>query len=231
MKKILFFVLLAGTVAMANAQSAVGVTHQNQVYNDGDTITITIPTDADNYHGIGLTNQSNSLLEGLVITLAEVSAGGIEIYAMCTGDVCIPGLVSNPITINIRASYNDFYVDFYNNYPDNTSPSVYTMNVANNDVSTTVVLKFCFEGVGIDQPLSNGSLSAYPNPAEGAVSISYSVEQPATLTVYDVQGRQVASQAVCGTGSVSLNSLPAGVYTYGLTTGNSRSAMRKLVVK
>ena len=160
MKKFLFLMLLAGSAILANAQSAVGVTHQGQVYNDGDTITITIPTDAENYAGIGLKNQSNSRLEGLVITLDEVSLGGIEIFAMCTGTVCIPGLVSNPIDINIRGSYNDFTIDIYNNYPEVTTPSVYTMTVANDDVNTTVVLMFKFEGVGIDEAKAVASLNA-----------------------------------------------------------------------
>ena len=230
MKKFLFLMLLAGSAILANAQSAVGVTHQGQVYNDGDTITITIPTDAENYAGIGLKNQSNSRLEGLVITLDEVSLGGIEIFAMCTGTVCIPGLVSNPIDINIRGSYNDFTIDIYNNYPEVTTPSVYTMTVANDDVNTTVVLMFKFEGVGIDEAKAVASLNAFPNPSDGQVSITYATERPATLNLYDALGRTVRSQQVNGNGTIQLSELPVGVYSYGLIADDSR-IMRKLVVK
>lgn len=231
MKKVLSLILLVGCVAMANAQSAVGVTHQNQTYNDGDTISVTIASNAESYAGIGLKNQSNSRLEGLVITLAPVTVGGIEIYASCTGEVCIPGLVSNPIDINIRGSYNNYMVDFYNNYPEVTTPSVYTMTVANDDVSTTVVLAFKFEGVGIDATEALAGVSAYPNPACGQVSIAYSTEHPAMLELCDMLGRVVRSQQVSGNGTMTVSNLPAGVYSYGLVVDKSRREMKTLVVK
>lgn len=231
MKKILSLILFLGCVAMANAQSAVGVTHQNQTYNDGDTITVTVATDAESYAGIGLKNQSNSRLEGLVITLAPVTVGGIEIYASCTGEVCIPGLVSNPIDINIHGSYNSYMVDFLNNYPEVTTPSVYTMTVANDDVSTTVVLVFKFEGVGIDATEAVAGVSAYPNPAFGQVSIAYSTECPAMLELYDMLGRVIRSQQVSGNGTMTVSNLPAGVYTYGLVVDKSCRGMKRLVVK
>ena len=223
--------LLLGSVVALNAQSVVGVTHQNQVYNDGDTITVTVYTDAESYDGIGLKNQSNSRLEGLVVTLTQETEGGIEIYATCTGEVCIPGLVSNPIDIAIRGSYNSLIFDFYNNYPDNVTPTLYTMNVANANVSTTVVLKFRFEGVGIGQPVFDAKMNAFPNPCDGRVGISYTTEGPATLVVYDMQGRTVRQQGVSGEGTVYIDGLASGIYTYGLTTATSRSVLRKLVVK
>ena len=227
MKKALFLMLFMGSLFLANAQSAVGVTYQSQTYNDGDTITVVVPTTAESFDGIGLKNQSNSRLEGLVVTLTQLTIGSIEIYATCTGEVCVPGLVSNPIDIAIRGSYNSFILDFYNNYPDNTTPSVYTMNVANDNVSTTVVLKFCFAGVGINPVLANAQLSAFPNPAGKQVSITYHVDHPATLEVCDMQGRTVVSQPVSGTGTLSLNDLPAGLYAYGLSGGYKH----KLVVR
>lgn len=232
MKKVLFLILLVGCVAMANAQSAVGVTHQNQTFNDGDTISVTIASNAESYAGIGLKNQSNSRLEGLVITLAPVTVGGIEIYASCTGEVCIPGLVSNPIDINIRGSYNNYMVDFSNNYPEVTTPSVYTMTVANDDVSTTVVLKFQLEGVGIDQHEAFGIVNALSNPFNNVVTIGYATLRPATLVVYDIFGRTRLYERVDGTGTLYLRDhLTPGVYVYGLLVDKSCRVMKKLVVK
>ena len=239
MKKVLFLILLVGSVALANAQSAVGVTYQGQTYNDGDTITVTIPSNAESFDGIGLKNQSNSHLEGLVVTLTQLTAGGIEIYATCTGEVCIPGLVSNPIEIAIRGSYNSLIFDFYNNYPDNTAASVYSMNVANEDVSTTVVLKFRFEGVGIEQVGTFASLLAFPNPSENHATIYYSTVRPAELVIYDVLGNLRHSQRVDGTGTLSLGlgcgtptlELGTGIYFYGLLVDETCRVMKKLVIR
>ena len=225
MKKVLFLMLLVGSVALANAQSAVGVTYQGQTYNDGDTITVTIPSHAESFDGIGLKNQSNSHLEGLVVTLTQLTAGGIEIYATCTGEVCIPGLVSNPIEIAIRGSYNSLIFDFYNNYPDNTAASVYSMNVANEDVSTTVG--------------TFASLLAFPNPSENHATIYYSTVRPAELVIYDVLGNLRHSQRVDGTGTLSLGlgcgtptlELGTGIYFYGLLVDETCRVMKKLVIR
>ena len=229
MKKILSLMLFMGSLFLANAQSAVGVTYQNQTYNDGDTITVVVPTANESLGTIGLKNQSNSRLEGLVVTLTEVSVGGIEIYAICT-DQCVPGLVSNSFDIAIRGSYNTLVFDFFNNYPENTTPSVYTMNVANNDVSTTVVLKLCFEGVGIGQVGTFASLNAFPNPCENHATIYYSTVRPAQLVVYDALGRLSHTQRVNGTGTLNLE-LGTGIYSYGLVSDEGCRVMKKLVVK
>jgi len=238
MKKALFLMLFMGSLFLANAQSAVGVTYQNQTYNDGDTIAVTVPTTVESLATIGLKNQSTSRLEGLVVTLTEVSVGGIEIYAICT-DQCVPGLVSNSFDIAIRGSYNTLVFDFFNNYPENTTPSVYTMNVANNDVSTTVVLKLCFEGVGIGQVGTFASLLAFPNPSENHATIYYSTVRPAELVIYDVLGNLRHSQRVDGTGTLSLGlgcgtptlELGTGIYFYGLLVDETCRVMKKLVIR
>jgi hypothetical protein len=82
--------------------------------------------------------------------------------------------------------------------------------------------------VGIDQPVANLSATAFPNPAEGIVNISYDLNQPATLAIVDMQGRLVRQLPVAGTGAATLNDLPAGIYAYGILGSNN---MKKLVVK
>jgi len=74
-------------------------------------------------------------------------------------------------------------------------------------------------------------VKAYPNPATEQFSVSYSVEQPSTLVIYDAQGRQVREMAINGNGTLSISNLPAGVYAYGIVNGKHRGQMQKLVVK
>jgi hypothetical protein len=81
--------------------------------------------------------------------------------------------------------------------------------------------------VGIDPVLANSSVKAFPNPATHQFSVSYSVEQPATLTIVDMQGRTVRSMPVEGNGTVNISDLPAGMYAYGIAGGK----MQKLIVK
>ena len=232
MKKILSLLLLAACFATATAQSPVGVTYQGRTYNNGDTLVITLSATAEECRGISFTNQSNSRLEGLVATLAPVTVGAIEIWATCTGDNCVPGLVSMPFDLAIRGTYNTFYVDLTNHYPDVSTPSVYTMTVANNDVSSTVILKFRIEGVGINQTANFGIVNALANPFNNMVTISYATLRPATLVVYDILGHTRLHEQVDGTGTLYLRDhLTPGVYVYGLVVDKSCRVMKKLVVK
>ena len=75
--------------------------------------------------------------------------------------------------------------------------------------------------------LANSSVKAFPNPATHQFSVNYSVEQPATLTIVDMQGRTVRSMPVEGNGTVNISDLPAGMYAYGIAGGK----MQKLIVK
>ncbi len=79
------------------------------------------------------------------------------------------------------------------------------------------------------------ALSVEPNPTNGVVKVEWSLpagSKPATLHVYDSQGRLVHSSLVPGPSSLSLGlrSMPAGVYLLRLESDGG-SATRKLVVE
>lgn len=232
MKKLFPFLLLMGSLAVMNAQSVLGVTHQGHTYNEGDTITLTLAADDEEISSLGIINQGNNRIENIIIALQEISRNGFEVWAMCTGDVCIPGLTSNPINMAPRATYNDLTLDVRIDATVSDPLSIYTMTVGNDEIHTTVVLRLVlYQPLGIHQPEAVATVNAYPNPAIGEVDIHYSVPQAAMLTVFDMQGRKILSQPVNGTGKVSLDTLPAGVYTYGLTTGDAHTALHKLIVR
>ena len=233
MKKILSFALLLSSALMINAQSSLGVTYKNHTYNDGDTITVTMARDAEHCTDLGVFNQSNSRIEGIVISLEEVSRNGFEVWAMCTGDVCIQGLTSNPINLGPRERYNQLQLDIFVDASVQNALSVYTMTVGTPDIHSTVVLRFVFaDEVGIlPTDASEALVAAYPNPAIDNVNIRYSVDGSGELTLYDMQGRAVARQTVSGEGTATFSGLAAGVYTYTLATATGRSTLRKLVVR
>ena len=69
----------------------------------------------------------------------------------------------------------------------------------------------------------------YPNPAMQTVTLPYSTENAADLTVYNIEGRRVATYRVQpgdGEVTVRVDALPSGVYIYRM---NSQS--RKFIVK
>lgn len=239
MKKFLSLVLLMSGFAMLHAQSPLGVTYMGTTYNDGDTVTVRIARDADECNALGIVNQGNNRIEGIIISLEEVSRNGIEVWAMCTGDVCIPGLTSNPIDLAPRASYSNLTLDIRTDATVQNGMSVYTMRVGTPDIYSTVVVRFAFNDVGIEQVVAFASLLAFPNPSENHATIYYSTVRPAELVIYDVLGNLRHSQRVDGTGTLRLGlgcgtptlELGTGIYFYGLVADETCRVMKKLVIR
>jgi hypothetical protein len=79
----------------------------------------------------------------------------------------------------------------------------------------------------------------YPNPFNPTTTISFDIGKPsfATLRIYDVLGREVATlvqrQMVPGRYTTSWNAegLPSGIYYYGLSAGGFRDTKKMLIVK
>ena len=240
MKKALFFLIIMGCAALASAQeSAIGVTYQNGVYNNGDTINVYIGAEDHNCTAIGFKNQGNSYLEGLIISLEELTHGCAEIYGLCLGDNCLARLTSDPYTIDIpiHGTYDRLVLDFTNNYAEEAiaTPSSYTLTIGNADIATTVVLVFRISGVGIEEVNNmESSISIYPNPAASVVNVTLDGnDQPSTVSIWNMAGQQVAETAVAaGTTNFSLNvaDLPKGVYNV-ILNNNGRSTTKKLVIR
>ena len=71
--------------------------------------------------------------------------------------------------------------------------------------------------------------SAYPNPAIHAVTVPYSLDAAATLTVYGMDGRVVESrqvQAGSGEAVIRVNNLPAGIYIYRINSQTGKFVVR-----
>jgi len=230
MKKILSLaMLLCGFVAL-NAQNQIGFLYNGTTYQNGDTIVVTCEKTATSIESIDFVNQTPNVLNNLVVTLTEVERNGFEAWGLCTTQ-CVMGLTSSPF--NLTDSFTNFSIDISIDQNVERPYGVYTMTVSNATLSCSVVVRFqaYTDNVGIDNVLANGSVKAYPNPAADQFSVSYSVEQPATLAIYDAQGRQIRQIPISGNGIAQVNGLPAGVYAYGIVSGKHRGQMQKLVVK
>lgn len=229
MKKFLSLALFLGAFALLSAQTEIGFKYQDHVYQSGDTLNVTVLVTDHECHGIHFINQTDQDLQRIVFSMEPIEENGINIFALCTGMVCKPGLETDPVTIFANVPYDEFYIDMDidANLPE---PScVYTLRVSNDNVNCAVVVRFkAVRSAAIEPIVANTSLTAFPNPAQTDVNIRYSVEQPSTLAIVDMQGRSVRQMQVTGNGSIMVNDLPAGLYAYGILGSNN---MKKLIVK
>lgn len=232
MKKILSLVLLLCSVVVLNAQTQIGFAYDGTTYQNGDTMIVTCEKTASSIESIDFVNQTSSILRDLVVTLTEIERDGFEAWGLCTTQ-CVADLTSAPFNLTPNGTFDGFSIDVSIDESVERPYGVYTMQVSNGTITCSVVVRFqaYTETVGIDNVLANSSVKAYPNPASEQFSVSYSVEQPSTLVVYDAQGRQVRAMAISGNGTLSISNLPAGVYAYGIVNGKSRSQMQQLIVK
>lgn len=229
MKKVLSLVLLIGSMFLAHVQGQVGFIYDNHTYLNGDSFTVQLAPDAHNCTDISLKNVGYSVLQNLVVTITAVEEHGIEAWGLCAGGVCLATLTSNPFNMPPGEVDNTFAIDLDIESGVEAPYSIYTISVSNGNVTSTVTVRFQVQGnpVGITEALKTAGTVAYPNPAQGAFTIRYEVEQPATLAIVDMQGRTVRSIPVKGNGSVNVSDLPAGLYAYGIAGGK----MQKLIVK
>ena len=227
MKKILSFVLLLSSVAVLNVQAQIGFKYNGHTYQNGDEFVVVLAPDAEHCNGISFINQGYSALQNMTVTMTPIEMSGIDIWGLCAGAYCRQDSVSDAFNIPPSGEYTDFTMDLTIDETVAQPYSVYKMKVSNDNVACSVIIRFQAYAEGINDVAST-ALTAYPNPAQGNVNISYDVNQPSTLAVYDMQGRVVRSMSVSGSGNTVVNNLPAGIYTYGIM---GSSTMQKLIVK
>lgn len=84
---------------------------------------------------------------------------------------------------------------------------------------------------GIASPIGT-KFSLFPNPARGTVTVTTAAQQ-GTLTIIDLQGREVYTQAIRQSGNqaitVDIRSLPAGTYIVTLLTPQGHSSQKLTV--
>lgn len=228
MKKALSIVLLLCGLAAAQAQNPVSITLGGATYQAGDTITIQVNKNAfSTLDIIGIA--AVAVIEDAEIILTPIQENGFRVSGLCTTR-CVEGLVSAPFDIPALPDYFDgLSFDLsWEATADNSSSCSYTMEVAEQPFVVRFVVR---SSTGIDSSLPAASLSAYPNPAAGAATISYSVDRPSVLVVVDALGRTVRRASVNGNGSLRIEGLSAGLYAFGISTDGSRPLMQKLVVE
>lgn len=227
MKKILSFLLLLSSVAVLNVQAQVAFKYNGHTYQNGDEFVVVLAPDAEHCNSVSFVNQGYSVLQNVTVTMTPIEMSGIDIWGLCAGVYCRQDSVSDAFNIPPSGEYTDFTMDLTIDEAVAQPYSIYKMKVSNGNFACSVTIRFQAYAEGIND-VNSSALTAYPNPAQGNVNISYDVNQPSTLAIYDMQGRVVRSMSVSGSGNAVVDNLAAGIYTYGIM---GSTTMQKLIVK
>jgi hypothetical protein len=161
---------------------------------------------------------------GQKITLA-LSAGAAPLsagvsYVVVLGSYGDGGATDDLIisTAGVSEASTSYYYDMTN------STWYYT--------TSTPMVRMNFDpSVGVNEVENNLGLRVFPNPANEVINISLNKEVSATLTLLDVSGKVVRTQALNGIStSINTASLNSGVYFVTINDGTSVST-QKVVIK
>lgn len=161
---------------------------------------------------------------GQKITLA-LSAGAAPLSAGVSYVVVLgsygDGGATNDLVIS-TAGVSEASTSYYYDMTDNTW--YYT--------TSTPMVRMNFDpSVGVNEVEDNLGLRVFPNPANEVINISLNKEVSATLTLLDVSGKVVRTQALNGIStSINTASLNSGVYFVTINDGTSVST-QKVVIK
>ena len=161
---------------------------------------------------------------GQKITLA-LSAGAAPLsagvsYVVVLGSYGDGGATNDLVisTAGVSEASTSYYYDMTN------STWYYT--------TSTPMVRMNFDpSVGVNEVEDNLGLRVFPNPANEVINISLNKEVSATLTLLDVSGKVVRTQAINGIStSINTASLNSGVYFVTINDGTSVST-QKVVIK
>ena len=161
---------------------------------------------------------------GQKITLA-LSAGAAPLSAGVSYVVVLGSYGDGGATDDLiisTAGVSEASTSYYYDMTDNTW--YYT--------TSTPMVRMNFDpSVGVNEVEDNLGLRVFPNPANEVINISLNKEVSATLTLLDVSGKVVRTQALNGIStSINTASLNSGVYFVTINDGTSVST-QKVVIK
>ena len=228
MKRLLSLAVLLCSLFLTHVNGQIGFVYQDRTYQNGDTLVVVLAPNAHQCQGIFIKNVAPVALTDLTASLTPIEENGIEAWGICANGQCVSGLTSSRFSLAPNAIDNSFAIDIDISASVQQPYGVYTLTVSNSSISSSIVLRMQTATVGIAEATTQEVLSAYPNPAQSQLTINYNTNKPATLAIFDMQGRSVRQFNIFGEGSALVDNLPAGIYTYGILGSNN---MKKLIVK
>lgn len=108
-----------------------------------------------------------------------------------------------------------------------TANGSYAVIVTNNSGCVDTSACVTINQVGIEDNTLENSITVYPNPTKGKVTISIAENQLASIVVYNALGKVVSTQNnVQNGGTLDITSAPAGIYLFKVTTEQGSTIFR-----
>jgi hypothetical protein len=160
---------------------------------------------------------------------------------ICIDGFCYPATSEEsqfPLVLNAGAVDSSFYGTF-NNPEGSTGDlcvtyTIFNNNDANQFVTVRAYFGTCLTASTEDHMNEVALLSAFPNPANGQVTIKHNLKSAGTLLITDITGKTVKNQRILAestNATVDISDLKPGIYVYSLESGTKRMISKKLVVR
>lgn len=212
----------------------------------GGSVTVRAYTDASGAPGSALGVSDSKALSSLSVTSPTVNLFtfspaitiptgtfyiSVDITGLLTGDSI--AIVSSNNGCALSNANDAFYKDATNNFSKfSAAPVNYTFDLG------IVALGTAESVVGVKEINAISALSAFPNPANNNVTLSYNLTNTSNVevTIYDVTGKAVKTiteTATVGSNStkVDLSSFESGIYMYSVKSGNNKAFGKFIVSK
>lgn len=218
MNKIFTSLLILGTALSASAQNFTVGTPDGKTYSDGDVINIGYTPTTGMYNHIWdpklnvTVNSAGSAITGQSSFTVTVTASAPNLVQFC-------GLSTNCEVVGEDAvSKKGIYkpgdtfpleidIKYFKNL-DEPVESKITITDGKETVNLTVNF-LTTEEAGINETAATGNSLRFAGR-----TLHFAMESTARFTLYNISGRPVVDRTIAGTGSLSLNAFPAGVYVY-----------------
>jgi len=209
---------LSGIDAYIGATAVVGAEVYAKLYSIDATTGDFVFVDESASYTLTSANLGQKITLALGAGAAPLSAG--ESYLVVLGSVGDNG--STDDLVISTAGVSEAQTSFYYDGTDDTW--YYT--------TSTPMVRMNFDpSVGVNEVENNLGLRVFPNPANEVINISLNKEVTATITLLDVSGKVVRTQALNGIStSINTASLNSGVYFVTINDGTSVST-QKVVIK
>ncbi|HQX29265.1 MAG: T9SS type A sorting domain-containing protein [Flavobacteriales bacterium] len=87
-----------------------------------------------------------------------------------------------------------------------------------------------FNRVSVEERVALNTLTVYPNPSHGTITVELPADHTSTVTVLDATGRMVYSDKGIGSLALDLNSLTGGVYYLKVTSSSEERVVKLLLL-
>ena len=241
-KKSIFTLMFLAVIGWVSAQS-LRFEWNGHVYSEGETIECT-----NDEYGFGeyiqhlqlrnlTSGDMNVIVEKEVVEDLE---GAINFF--CWGNCFSPDIFvsPNPVVIPANSLTSEealsFHVSFDEGLYGKVQMKYSAYDSGNPSERVTINVVFKKSGVGVHESAVVRFGQAYPNPASSVVNFDYSlsVNDNASVSVYNLLGQEVKSQAVNylqGRLSISVADLNDGIYFCNLFVNGRAVKTEKFVVK